>query len=57
MSALEDLAERLTEKADVLKTMSKEHDLDHHERIRLQGKSEGVRLALSFVEEAVRAAR
>lgn len=55
VDAVADLEERLTEKAALLDEMSKERGRGHDERLRLQGKAEGVRLTLSFVQEYRRA--
>ena len=56
---LSDLAERLTEKAVVLDDMAEAARRDDEGWLtvaRLRGKAEGVRLALSFVEEIIRGA-
>jgi hypothetical protein len=57
-AALADLAQRLGEKAVLLAEMADNTPNTKDEwveRVRLRAKAEGVRLALSFVEEAVRA--
>lgn len=51
---LDDLAERLTKKRDALAAMADDAWCDDEER-RLNGKAEGVALALSFVDEYRRA--
>jgi hypothetical protein len=51
---MDDLAERLTDKALILDGMAEEAR-SHPEWMRLRGKAEGVRLALSFVDEYRRA--
>lgn len=51
---LDDLAARLNEKAVALDELAERQDRSRSHYTRLKGKAEGVRLALSFVEEVIR---
>ena len=46
---------RLPGKAMTLSKMALEHDVGSSERLRLSGKAAGVNLAISFIDEALRA--
>lgn len=51
---LKDLAARLSKKANVVAEMARDTDPnDEIERARLRGKAEGMRLAVSLVEELI----
>lgn len=53
--ALTDLQERLASKIPVLKEMAEAEEASLWERKRLQGKAQGIDVALSYVGEALRA--
>lgn len=54
LNEMYDLAARLREKAETLDALADRQDHSRSHYVRLQGKAEGVRLALSFVEEITR---
>lgn len=54
MSELQDLRDRLAAAADHLDSLASQQPRHTEEQGRLRGKAEGVRLAMSYMDEALR---